>query len=158
KVPRSCRRNRVLPLVRSFGSKEPEGGVKIENRRRNRTWSDVWILTISAQDTTFLVSKRHRQLVAPACVGTPGWVVGWDDDARSPPLYRLSVSGRDHQPCHMALFPLPAWSPHGGGVARCPRHHRQPRNRAAVGAQIRPAVRQSDPSSPSSGWRQVASG
>jgi IS1 family transposase len=48
-------------------------------------------------------------------------------------------------------------APHGGGVARCPRHHRQPRNRAAVGAQIRPAVRQSDPSPPSSGWRQVAS-
>src|SRR5215469_8560263 len=86
------------------------------------------------------LSPRHRQLVAPACVGIPEWVVGWDDDARSPPLYRLSVSGRDHQPCHMALFPLSAWSPHGGGVARCPRHRRQPRNRAAVGAQIWPAV------------------
>src|SRR5437660_12273704 len=59
------------------------------------------------------VAVRHRQLVAPAWVGTPGWVVAWDDDARSPPLYRLSVSGRDHQPCPMALFPLPAWSPHG---------------------------------------------
>src|SRR6266446_6028611 len=22
------------------------------------------------------------RLVAPACVGTPGWVIGWDDDAR----------------------------------------------------------------------------
>ncbi len=47
--------------------------------------------------------KRHRQLVAPACVGTLGWVVEWDDDARLAPAYRLSVSGRDHQPCPMAL-------------------------------------------------------
>src|SRR4029077_781329 len=55
------------------------------------------------------------QLVAPACVGTPGWVVGWDDDARSPALYRLSVSGRDYQPSRTAVFPLPAGSPHGRG-------------------------------------------
>ena len=34
------------------------------------------------------------------------------------------------------------------------RHH-QPRNRPTVGRQIRPAVRQSDPSSPATGRRQI---
>jgi hypothetical protein len=48
----------------------------------------------------------HRQLVATACVGTPGWVVGRDDVARSPWL-PLSVSDRDYQPCHMAVFRFP---------------------------------------------------
>src|SRR5467141_3584525 len=38
------------------------------------------------------VAVRHRQLVAPAWVGTSGWVVAWDDDARLAPAYRLSVS------------------------------------------------------------------
>ena len=40
-----------------FRLEDPEGVVKLDNRSRNRTWFDVWILTISGQDTTFLVSK-----------------------------------------------------------------------------------------------------
>jgi hypothetical protein len=30
------------------------------------------------------------------------------------PLRRVSVPGRDYQPYRVAVFPLPAWSPHGG--------------------------------------------
>ena len=58
----------------------------------------------------------------------------------------------------VALDFLRGWprSTHGGGVVGRPRHHRQPRNRAAMGAQIWPAVRQPDPSSPAAGWRQMA--
>ena len=59
-------------------------------------------------------------------------VVGWDDDARAPQLCRLSVSGRDYQPCRMALFPLPAWSPHGGGVAGPRARDRAAHHRFAV--------------------------
>src|SRR5215471_14461364 len=41
--------------------------------------------------------------------------------------------------------------PHGGGVAGRARHHRQSRNRTAVGTQIWPAIRPSYPSSPAAG-------
>src|SRR6516225_965147 len=57
----------------------------------------------------------------------------------------------------VAVFSVPAWAAYGRGVAGRPRHHRQPRNGAAMGAQIWPAVRQPDPSSASAGWRQMAS-
>src|SRR5882724_11301375 len=53
-------------------------------------------------------------------------VVGRDDETRSHPLRRVSVPGRNHRPCRVAVFPLPAWSAHGGGVAGRSRHHRQP--------------------------------
>ena len=45
-------------------------------------------------------------------------------------LLRLVITGRvlfrsrDHRPCRMAVFPLPAWSPHAGGVADRAWHHR----------------------------------
>src|SRR5208337_3008921 len=55
---------------------------------------------------------------------------------------RLSVPSRDHQPRRLAVFPLPARSAHGGGVAGRPWHHRHPQNRAAVGAQMRPVANQ----------------
>ena len=100
----------------------------------------------------------HRQLVVPACVGTPGWVVGWDDNARSPPLYRLSVFRPRSSAMPYGFISASRLVSAWWRSCSLPRHHRQPRNRAAVGAQIPPAVRQSDPSSPSSGWRQVASG
>jgi hypothetical protein len=45
-------------------------------------------------------------------------------------------------------FRFPLGLAHGGGVAGPAGHHRQPRIRAAVGTQIRPAVRQSDLSPP----------
>jgi hypothetical protein len=45
-------------------------------------------------------------------------------------LLRLVITGRvlfrsrDHRPCRMAVFPLPAWPPHAGGVADRAWHHR----------------------------------
>src|SRR5215469_13270553 len=56
--------------------------------------------------------------------------------------YRLPVPRRDHQPRRLAVFSVPAWATYGRGVAGRPRHHRQSRNGAAMGAQIWPAVRQ----------------
>jgi hypothetical protein len=38
-------------------------------------------------------------------------------DTRSRPLRRVSLPSRDHRPCCVAVFPLPARPPHAGGVA-----------------------------------------
>ena len=64
---------------------------------------------------------------------------------RSHLLRRVSVPRRDHRPCCVAILSLPSRSLYGRGVAGRSRHHRQPRNRAAVGAQIWPAIRESHP-------------
>src|SRR5215469_10279465 len=80
-------------------------------------------------------------LALAACANASRWVVGWDDERRSRPLCRLPVPRRDYQPRRLAVFSVPAWAAYGRGVAGRPRHHRQPRNGAAVGAQIWPAVR-----------------
>src|SRR5258708_16783590 len=49
----------------------------------------------------------HRQLVAPAWVGAPGWVVAWDDDARSPPLYRHRFPAAIISPALWLYFRFP---------------------------------------------------
>ncbi|CAA9518811.1 MAG: Mobile element protein, partial [uncultured Sphingomonas sp.] len=68
------------------------------------------------------------------------------------------LPGRGHQPGGVALLPLPARPAHGRGDAGRARHRRQPRDRAAMGAQVRPGVRQPD-LPPAGPWRrQVAPG
>src|SRR4051794_21154898 len=67
--------------------------------------------------------------------------VGGRHDIRSQvTLRRLPLSRRDHQPRRLALLPLSAEPAHGGGDAGGPRHRREPRDRAPVGAQVRPGL------------------
>src|SRR3954451_9131441 len=70
--------------------------------------------------------------------------------------YRLP--GEGHQPRRVALLPLSAEPAHGGRDAGGPRHRREPRDRPAVGAQVRPGLRQPDPPQAARPWRQVALG
>jgi hypothetical protein len=48
-----------------------------------------------------------------ACADRSGRVVGWDEDIGSRPLRRVSVPGRDHRPCRLAVLPLPPRAAHG---------------------------------------------
>ena len=66
------------------------------------------------------------------------------------------LPGRGHQPRGLALLSLPARPAHGLGDAGGAGHRRQPRDRAAVGAQVRPGVRQTDPAEAAPRRRQVA--
>src|ERR1700751_2397770 len=55
------------------------------------------------------ISQGHRQLSSlPACGSASGWVIEWDDEICSRPLCWLSVPPRDHQPCRLAVFQVPA--------------------------------------------------
>jgi hypothetical protein len=92
-----------------------------------------------------------------ACGGGRGRVAERDDSACLPQIRRPPVSGRGHQPRGLALLPLPAQPAHGRGDAGRARHHRQPRDGAAVGAQVRPGVRQPDPAASACDRRQMAS-
>jgi len=53
---------------------------------------------------------------------------------------------------------FPAQLAGGGRVARRARHHCQPRNRAPMGAEVRPGIRQPGPAQAACGRRQVAHG
>ncbi len=103
-------------------------------------------------------SKRAGTVKLAACGSGRGRVAEWDDSACLPQLRRPPVSGRDHQPRGLALLPLPAQLAHGRGDAGRSRHHRQPRERAAMGAQVWPGLRQPDPPSAAAHGRQVAFG
>src|SRR4051795_6676708 len=74
------------------------------------------------------------------------------------PLCRLSFPAGGDQPRCLAVFPLPAQLAHGRGDAGRARHYREPRERAAVGAQVRPGLRQPDPAASAGGRRQMAFG
>src|SRR5512132_1274125 len=63
---------------------------------------------------------------------------------------------RDHQPRDLALFPLPAEPAHGRGDAGRPRHRRQSRDGAAVGAEVWPGVRERDPAAPATARRTAS--
>ena len=77
-----------------------------------------------------------------ACGSGAGRVGGRDDDAYLPQLRWPPLSGRGHQPRGLAVLPLPAQPAHGRGDAGRPRHHRQPQDHTAIGAQVRPELRQ----------------
>src|SRR6476661_6527294 len=77
-----------------------------------------------------------------ACGSGAGRVGGRDDDAYLPQLRWPPLSGRGHQPRGLAVLPLPAQPAHGRGDAGRPRHHRQPQDYTAIGAQVRPDLRQ----------------
>src|SRR3954470_14651838 len=55
----------------------------------------------------------------------------------------------------MAVFPIPAQLAHGRRDAGRARHYRQPRECAAMGAQVRPGICQPDPAASACGWRQM---
>src|SRR5215212_1870871 len=90
--------------------------------------------------------------------GGPGRVGGWHDTHSQVTLRRLPLSGRGHQPRRVALLPLPPEPAHGRRDAGRPRHRGEPRDRAAVGAQVRPGLRQPDPAPAALSWRQMAPG
>src|SRR3954454_24312535 len=58
--------------------------------------------------------------------GGSGRVGGRHDIRSQVTLYRLSLSGRGHQPRRLALLPLSAEPAHGGRDAGRPRHRREP--------------------------------
>src|SRR3954447_1427995 len=70
---------------------------------------------------------------------------GRDDASRPIALRRPPVPAGGHQPRGLALLPLPARPADGRGAAGRPRHHRQPRDRAPMGAEVRPGLRERDP-------------
>src|SRR3954468_8643145 len=76
-----------------------------------------------------------------ACGSGAGRVGGRDDDAYLPQLRWPPLSGRGHQPRGLAVLPLPAQPAHGRGDAGRPRHHRQPQDHTAIGAQVQPELR-----------------
>src|SRR3954471_13575052 len=87
-----------------------------------------------------------------------GRVGNWNELALRPvTLCRLSLSRRGHQPRGVALLPLPAEPTHGRGDAGRARYPREPRDRAAMGAEVRPGLRQPDPAAAARGRRQMAS-
>src|SRR5215210_7834738 len=103
----------------------------------------------------------ERVLRAPSTWGGAwrgglGRVGGRHDIRHQVTLRRLPLSGRGHQPRRLALLPLSTDPAHGGRDAGGPRHRREPRDRAAVGAQVRPGLRQPDPPQAARPWRQVA--
>src|SRR4051812_1782942 len=55
-------------------------------------------------------------------------------------LCRLPFPAGGDQPRGMAVLPLPAEPAYGRRDAGRTRHHRQPRERAAVGAEVRPGL------------------
>src|SRR5215207_2868097 len=55
-------------------------------------------------------------------------------------LRRRPLSRRGHQPRRVAVLPLSPEPAHGRRNAGRPRHRREPRDRAPVGAQVRPGV------------------
>ncbi|CAA9261189.1 MAG: Mobile element protein, partial [uncultured Craurococcus sp.] len=71
-------------------------------------------------------------------------------------LCGLPLPGRGHQPRRLAVLPLPTQPAHGRRDAGSARHRRQPRDRAAVGAQVRPGLRQPDPAEAPLRGRQMA--
>src|SRR3954447_11289480 len=73
-------------------------------------------------------------------------------------LCRLPFPAGGDQPRGLAVLPLPAQPAHGRGDAGRARHHREPRERAAVGAQVRPGLRQPDPAAAACGRRHMAFG
>src|SRR3954454_19792546 len=88
---------------------------------------------------------RNGTVKLAAGGGGRGRVAKRDDNTCLAQLRRPPVSGRDHQPRGLAVFPLPAQPAHGRGDAGCTRHHREPRERAAMGPEVRPGVRPPDP-------------
>src|SRR3954471_1741825 len=83
--------------------------------------------------------------------------VGGRHDTRSQvPLRRLPLSRRGHQPRRLALLPLSPEPAHGRRDAGRAWHRCEPRDRAAVGPQVRPGFRQPDPAPAALSWRQVA--
>ncbi|CAA9232248.1 MAG: Mobile element protein, partial [uncultured Acetobacteraceae bacterium] len=75
---------------------------------------------------------------------------------RRAPLCRLPLPGGGDQPGGVAVFPLPPQPAHGRGDAGRARHLRQSRDRAAVGAPVRPGVRRPDSATTADARRQVA--
>ena len=92
-----------------------------------------------------MASRRHRQ-VERSWRANLGPVDGRNEPASCQiPLCRPSLPGRGDQPGGVAVLSLPARPAHGRGNAGGTRHCGQPRDHPAVGAQVRPGVRQPDP-------------
>src|SRR4051812_46799748 len=83
---------------------------------------------------------------------------GRDDASRPIAVRRPPLPARGHQPRGLALLPLPARPADGRGAAGRPRHYGQPRDRAAVGAQVWPRLRERDPPTAAPSRRRVAPG
>src|SRR3954468_3685766 len=90
------------------------------------------------------------------CARAGGRLPAAHDAAEHALLRRSPVPAGGHQPRRVALLPLPARPAHGRGAAGRPRHQRQPRDGAAVGAQVRPGLRERDPPPAAPSRRQVA--
>src|SRR3954463_13409674 len=83
----------------------------------------------------------------------PGRVGGQNElTSHQVALCRVSVSTGGDQPRRLAVFPLPPQLAHGRGDAGGPWYRGQPRDGAAVGAQVRPGLCQPDPAAAAAGW------
>src|SRR4051812_4774612 len=107
-------------------------------------------------DATEALAQTAPSTWGGAWRGRSRRVGGRHDIRHQVTLCRLPLSRRGHQPRRLALLPLSAEPAHGRRDAGGPRHRREPRDRAPVGPQVRPGLRQPDPAPAALSWRQVA--
>jgi hypothetical protein len=154
------RQSKPVPCLRLISVESPRGALTYHCRGGSRNVDSIVDLALLTFDYDGKIvdatAKGTVNLASIGCSGRRQRVFRPDDDARSEPICRSPLSIRDHPPCDLAVFPLPAEPADGRGDVGRPRHRRQSRDGAAVGAEVWPGVRQRDPPAPAASRRQVA--